>query len=458
MDAVKPDLDLLREYAERHSEAAFTALVERHLGLIYSAALRQVRDPQLAEEVTQVTFVILARKARSLHTGTNLSGWLYRTAHFAANGVLRTEHRRKEREQKAAQMNTTSAGPAEESVWEQIAPFLDEAMTKLGDIDRQAMLLRFFENKSLAQVGTALGMSEEAARKRVSRGLEKLRGLLLKRGVAFPAAMIAAGISANSVQAAPAALVTSVVSAAQGSAAAASTLAATKAALKAMAWIKLKTAVGFGAGILLIGGAATMAVNLHGGKAAHFDAAAQFSRYLNPSGPWSYGWCQPTSYSNPKPEAELHLYEQSGTKDVEGVVAWTRDGGDPDVFFNTTDKVLHPRGTMTLQPKQLALHPGSAREFSVVRWTAPRAGVCRIKGCFEGISGFKGARPATTDLMIRHRNLALLYEGIGGQSQRQAFDLRPKVAAGETIEFLVGDRMSDSGTDATALELTITLE
>jgi RNA polymerase sigma factor (sigma-70 family) len=453
MDAVMTDFDLLGEYAERRSEAAFTALVERHVGLIYSAALRQVRDPQLAEEVTRATFIILARKARLLRRGTSLSGWLYRTTHFAANGALRTEHRRKQREQKAAEMDTTSA---DESAWEQIAPCLDEAMAQLGDKDRQAMLLRFFENKSFGQVGMALGMSEEAARKRVARGLERLRGLLLGRGVALSAAVIAAGISANSVHAAPAALVTSAVSAVKGSAATASTLAITKATLKAMAWIKLKTAVGVGAGILLAAGAVTVATTLQGAKTEHFDAAAQFSRYLNPSGPWSYGWCQTTSYSNPKPEAELHLYEQSGTKDVEGVVAWTRNGGDPDVFFNATNKVLHPRGTMTLKPKQLALHPGPAREFSVVRWTAPRAGVCRIKGSFEGISGFNGAPPATTDLMIRHRNLALFYEGLGGQ--RQAFDLRPKVAAGETIDFLVGDRNNDSGTDATALELKITLE
>src|SRR5262245_45051654 len=128
MDALTTDLDLLREYAERHSEAAFTALVERHLGLIYSAALRQVRDPQLAEEVTQVTFMILARKARCLRPGTNLPGWLYCTAHFAANRILRTEYRRQQREQKAAQMNTISEEPVEESVWEQIALFLDEAM------------------------------------------------------------------------------------------------------------------------------------------------------------------------------------------------------------------------------------------------------------------------------------------------------------------------------------------
>jgi RNA polymerase sigma factor (sigma-70 family) len=458
MDAVVTDLDLLREYALRGSETAFTAVVERHLPLIYSAALRQVRDKHLAEEVTQVTFIILARKARDLRPGTNVTGWLYRTAHFAANGVLRAEHRRQKRERKAAQMNVTSEERPQDSVWDQIAPFLDEAMAQLRDKDRQAVLMRFFEGQSLAQVGTALGMSEDAARKRVSRGLEKLRGSLLRRGVAVPAAVIAAGISANSVHAAPVALLTSIVSATEVPTATATSLAATKSALKAMAWVKLKTAIAFGAGLVVIGGSVTALSTLAGGKALHFDAAAEFSRYANPSGTWSYGWCQPSSYSNPKPDGEFHLYESSGTRELEGVAAWTRDGGDPDIFFNATNKVLHPRGTMTLKPGQLGLHPGQAREFSIVRWTAPRAGVCRIKGYFEGISGFNGAPRATTDVMVRHKDLAWFYDGIGGRSQKKDFDLSPKVAAGDTIEFLVGDRMNDSGTDATALEVKIALE
>src|SRR5215831_10156110 len=103
------DFELLREYVERHSESAFTALVERHVGLVYSAALRQVSDRHAAEEVTQATFIILARKAPKLRRGINLSGWLYRTAHFAAKGLLRAERRRRQREQKAVQMETASA-------------------------------------------------------------------------------------------------------------------------------------------------------------------------------------------------------------------------------------------------------------------------------------------------------------------------------------------------------------
>ena len=123
------DIQLLREYADSRSEAAFAELVQRHVGLVYSAAARQVHDTGLAEDVTQAVFILLARKARSLRRGTRLSGWLYRTARFAASSALRTESRRKKTERESAQMETNSA---EQGVWEQLAPFLDEAMAKLG--------------------------------------------------------------------------------------------------------------------------------------------------------------------------------------------------------------------------------------------------------------------------------------------------------------------------------------
>src|SRR6185503_3498857 len=135
------DLQWLRAYATEGCEKSFAAIVERHHGLVYSAALRQVRDATLAEEVTQAVFVILARKASSLSQNTVLAGWLFRTTRFVALHAVRDLTRRKKHEKEAAQMHTdnTSANPS----WDEIAPVLDDAMARLGQADRHPILLRF---------------------------------------------------------------------------------------------------------------------------------------------------------------------------------------------------------------------------------------------------------------------------------------------------------------------------
>src|ERR1017187_5382753 len=248
---ITDDMALLREYARRNSEEAFTMLVSRHINLVYSVALRQVRDPHLAEDITQAVFIILARKADSLGSKTILPGWLCRTARYASANALTIQRRRQRREQEA-HMQSILDEPEPET-WLQIAPLLDGAMEQLGQKDHDALVLRFFEGKSFQEVGAAFGASENAAKKRVNYALEKLRTFFTKRGVSSTTAIIAGAISANSVQAAPAALAKSVtaVAVAKGAAASGSTLTLIKGALKIMAWTKMKTAVVAGAGILL---------------------------------------------------------------------------------------------------------------------------------------------------------------------------------------------------------------
>ena len=157
------DMTLVRDFATHHSEAAFEALVARHVNVVYSAAVRHVRDPHLAQEVTQTVFILLARKAATLRQETFLTGWLFNTTRYAALRERRALARRQHWETEA-HMETPPAETPEESAWPQIAPLLDEALAKLGETDRRALLLRYFEGRTLAQVGAALALYEDSAR------------------------------------------------------------------------------------------------------------------------------------------------------------------------------------------------------------------------------------------------------------------------------------------------------
>jgi RNA polymerase sigma factor (sigma-70 family) len=266
------DMTLVREYAAHNSEAAFATLISRHVSLVHSAALRQVRDPHLAGEITQTVFIILARKAGSLDAKTILPGWLYRTANYVSAAALKIQYRRERREQKAyvqAMIQETQT----DSTWKQLSPQLDGAMAQLRDGDRDVLVLRFFQNKNFKEVGDALGVEERTAQKRVARALEKLRAIFAKRGVALATTIIAGAVSANSVQAAPAALTKTITAVAmtKGVAASGSTLTLVKGALKIMAWTKIKTAVTVG--LVILAGAATTKLVIHH-KARKPDASS----------------------------------------------------------------------------------------------------------------------------------------------------------------------------------------
>lgn len=212
---MKDDAQLLRDFAETRSEAAFAEIVRRQVALVHSAALRQVNgDAHLAQDVTQLVFTDLALKAGEVARHRVLAGWLFTSTRFAAAKLVRGERRRQAREAEAHTMNEITRDETVKLDWERVRPVLDETLAELGDADREAILLRFFEGRDFAEVGARLRLSDNAARMRVERALDKLHGLLAKRGVTSTTAALAVALGANAVIAAPAGLAASVTGAA----------------------------------------------------------------------------------------------------------------------------------------------------------------------------------------------------------------------------------------------------
>jgi RNA polymerase sigma factor (sigma-70 family) len=232
------DLELLQDYATSKSEDAFTSLVQRYTGLVYSAALRQLGDPQAAEEVAQVVFIIMARKAGSLPKKTVIPGWLWRTTRFVALNARRHEAHRRQTERDAVAFYRTET----EAAWISLAPIIDEALGGLGEKDRNAVILRFFDQKTFREIAQGLGTSEDGAQKRVSRALEKLRRILLKQGVMLSATVVAGAINAKAVAAAPSGLAATLVHGAlSGAGAAGSTASLANTTLKALEALRRRT-------------------------------------------------------------------------------------------------------------------------------------------------------------------------------------------------------------------------
>ena len=271
---ISEDMRLVREYAESNSEQAFAALVSQHINLVYSVALRKVHDPNLAEEITQAVFIILARKATLLSPKTILAGWLCRTAGYASADALKIQRRRQFHEQESQMQSALDE--SESDAWAQFAPHLDEALNCLGEKEHNAVVLRFFEGKELKEVGAAMRTGEDAARMRVNRGVEKLRKFFTKRGITLSAAMIAGAVSTHSVQAAPVGLAKSVtaIAIAKGAAVSGSVLTLVKGTMKMMAWMKFRWGVIGTFGLITTTAIVVTVSSIHGGENYHSRAAS----------------------------------------------------------------------------------------------------------------------------------------------------------------------------------------
>jgi RNA polymerase sigma factor (sigma-70 family) len=350
------DMKFLRDWVERGSEDSFRTLVDRHLNMVYCAARRLVPSSHQAEEVTQTVFVILAKKASGLSMHTVLAGWLYRTTRYTAAQMIRMECRR---QQRVEGLTALDEAPSD-SLWTQIAPHLEEAMGDLGPTDRNAIVLRFLEEKSLAEVGQALQVSEDAARKRVNRALEKLRGIFVKRGVVVTSTLLISALSANSVQAVPAGLAASVVAnaSAKGAAIAISTL--VKGTLKLMAWTKIKT-VGIATVAILLCSMTTIVVTqkVSGKKIERAGGAA------NPEPDW-IGMVKAAKTPEEKQNIEkmwcLDNLKQVGSAARQRAIA--HEGVFPPDFLSLKDHLYSPK-CLTC--------PSDAGKTAVTKWSRLKA-------------------------------------------------------------------------------------
>jgi RNA polymerase sigma factor (sigma-70 family) len=214
------DVELLKRYARESDENAFSELVRRHIDLVYAAALPRVGyDAHLAEDITQRVFNDLAQQAGSLAIRSSLAGWLYTRARFAAANLARAERRRRERELEAQSMIGQSATPQSASEPKGLRPVLDAAIDQLSPEDRDAILLRFYQRRPFAEIGRILGLSDDAAQKRVDRSLDRMRKFLVGRGVDSTSSAVALMLGERAATAAPVHLAAKIAGSALASAA-----------------------------------------------------------------------------------------------------------------------------------------------------------------------------------------------------------------------------------------------
>jgi RNA polymerase sigma factor (sigma-70 family) len=347
------DRVLLSRYAESGSQEAFTELVRRHTDWVYSAALRLVHDRHLAEEVTQAVFIVLARKAQKLGASTSIPSWLFKVTRYSSSHVLRAEGRRKRHERKAAAMTNEAVRAAGEE-WEQAERMLDELVARLSSQDREAVLLRFYQRKSMAEVGAGLGVSEDAAKQRVGKAVEKLRILFSHKGVALPAAALGAALLANTTHAAPAAVLASTAAVASSSAtgAAAESLTIAKGAMMSMFTAKAKMAAAVGLAVLV-----PMVVMVFAPVFAQVASTQQTETEPKQAEPK-----QPARIGDPAPDFSL--------QDLSGKTVKLSDYKDKTVVLEWTN----PECPYVQRYHKLKVMTGTAAKHKDVAWLAIASG------------------------------------------------------------------------------------
>lgn len=431
-----PDWLLLRRYAQDNSQEAFALLTARYLNLVYAVCLREVHDPELAQDVTQAVFLLLARTAPSFRSKTALPGWLFRTARFAAQNARTREQRRRQYEEKAAMEKQSQETAKQETennaVWNELEPLLNQALARLREDDRNCVLLRFFQGDSFAEVGASLGLSEDAARKRVTRSLDKMRRFFSKNGVLVPAIALPVLLTAHAAKAAPAACRTHITSLIPSVLAGHTTAALTgshayqlsQGTLKAMKLAQLKLALGVTAAVVaaaatygIARGAASASKSLPPIKISQEPptppaldpARAELIRKLMADSTLSQyrtvALIGKVRLADGKPVGNIHLSAQVQNADMDkifpprlaspgGTQAATAQGMEISGSFAHT----RPDGTYTLYVGEGIRYNIFIVPEDLMKAAAPDTGL--VAAAAEGVSGAKGAAVPVPDLVL----------------------------------------------------------
>ncbi|MGD0389307.1 MAG: sigma-70 family RNA polymerase sigma factor [Tepidisphaeraceae bacterium] len=390
MATTQPDSDLLLEYCRQRSQPAFAELVSRHVDWVHSAAARMVRDHHLAEDVTQAVFLLLWQQPQKA-MGRPLTGWLFRVTRYCVADARRAETRRQKHERRAALMNREQVNPEIEN-WDDISPLLDDLVARLHARDRELLLLRFYQQKKMAEIGQAFNISEEAARKQVARAVERLRELFSRQGVTTAAIALGTLMIAHTTQAAPAALTASLCSTAPAASPAA--VGFTHGAAKMILMAKLKIAA-----------MVVLSVGLIPAAIATVHLASQYAMADGQAPP------SPPAVSSvvaPMPDASDQQLARFFNSRTDMVVAIDPSAIDWDAIDSTRDKFLHDAGA---DPKSIdhgPILPTFAHQLTAVyrRWSrdfAEAGGIrmylvsqagSRNPGAFDVATFEAGADPA----------------------------------------------------------------